>query len=193
MFKFIPQFPSYEINSHGVIRKISNKKVKYVKENKQGYLYTQFTIKKKIYTIKVHRLVAELFLDPPSESLLEECKAKYPYVVCVNHKDGNKLNNHVENLEWCTHTYNTTHAWKNNLIPPLKGSNNGRAKLTEDLVHEVCKEFEKGMQPKEASEVFGISIQQASKIRCGIAWKHISEQYRIKVNKRKSTKTSNDQ
>ena len=41
------------------------------------------------------------------------------------------------------------------------------------------------MQPKEAEEVFNISKQQASKIKAGIQWKHIWEQYNIKVNRRK--------
>lgn len=49
---------------------------------------------------RAHRLVAMLFLDPPKNN--EE--------IIVNHKDGNKLNNHYTNLEWCTYTYNNKHA-----------------------------------------------------------------------------------
>jgi hypothetical protein len=71
---------------------------------------------KKQYTFSVHRLVAETFLNKPS------------YAECVNHIDGNKLNNNVNNLEWCTYSHNNKEAWrlglnKSNpeLISKLKG------------------------------------------------------------------------
>ena len=51
----------------------------------------------------VHRLIAETFIPNPD---------KLP---CVNHKDGNKLNNSAENLEWCTHSENTLHSFKSGL------------------------------------------------------------------------------
>lgn len=51
----------------------------------------------------VHRIIAETFI--PNESGLP----------CVNHKDGNKLNNSVDNLEWCNHSENTLHSFRNGL------------------------------------------------------------------------------
>lgn len=60
--------------------------------------------KKKRELLFVHRMVAKYFL--PTEKMHE----------CVNHIDGNKLNNYVENLEWCSLAYNTKHAYKNGLI-----------------------------------------------------------------------------
>lgn len=186
VFKVIEEFPKYEINCEGFIRNITTKKAKYVCINKQGYYQVQFKKHGHIYGRKVHRYVAEYFLDPPSEELKKECKENYPYVVCVNHIDHDKLNNHYENLEWCTQGYNAKESWRVGNTPALKGSLNGRSVLTEDIVHELCKAFEEGMMPKQAVKCFGVSRQQASKIRAGIAWKHIWEQYDIKVNRRKS-------
>lgn len=54
----------------------------------------------------VHRLVAKAFLPNPKN---------YPI---VNHKDGNTLNNATDNLEWCSASYNTKHAYENGLINP---------------------------------------------------------------------------
>tara|TARA_R110002012_G_scaffold49804_2_gene128755 strand:+ start:18966 stop:19523 length:558 start_codon:yes stop_codon:yes gene_type:complete len=184
MFKQIKDYPKYEINCEGVIRNINTKTEKYTYVGKVGYKTVMFKKSGKTHSVKVHRLVAEYFLKEPSEELKSECESNYPYVVCVNHIDHDKLNNHVDNLEWCTHAHNTKESWRVGNTPALKGELNGRSVLTEDFVHELCVEFEKGMKPKEAVELFGISPQQATKIRAGYAWKHIWEQYDIKVNRR---------
>lgn len=55
----------------------------------------------------------------------------------VNHIDGNKLNNNLNNLEWCTNEENMTHAVKNNLIARQKGETNPYHKLTEKEVIEI--------------------------------------------------------
>ena len=68
-----------------------------------GYLYVTLCINNKAKNMLVHRLVALTFIPNPE---------KYEF---VNHKDGNKKNNHVDNLEWCTNAYNIRHAYKNGL------------------------------------------------------------------------------
>ena len=105
----------YAVSNYGHIkslpRKIFNHKgfwnreeriIKPEKDSK-GYLRVSFCVNGKSHTFKVHRLVAQAFIPNP------ECKPQ------VNHIDGNKQNNNVENLEWCTNQENQIHAVKTGL------------------------------------------------------------------------------
>ena len=79
------------------------------KPRQDGYCSVEIASK----SYRVHRLVAEAFLPPPPT----------PKHKCVNHKDGNPSNNHVSNLEWCTHSENNAHSFATNLN---RESNAGR-------------------------------------------------------------------
>lgn len=70
-------------------------------ENQSGYLRVSFLINDKRYKVSVHRLVAEMFIPNP-ENLTQ-----------VNHKNEIKSDNRVENLEWCTPSYNTNYGTRN--------------------------------------------------------------------------------
>ena len=104
-YKRILNFENYQIGTDGSIwslRASVPKRLKpQVKTN--GYftvtLYNK-NLKKKCY---IHRLVAETFISNPNN---------YP---CINHKDENKSNNNVSNLEWCTNAENNQHAWSTGL------------------------------------------------------------------------------
>lgn len=191
-WKVIKEFPRYEVSNTWIIRDVTTKRVKYTnKAHKAGYEIVQFKKAGKVYSRKVHRLVAIAFLPPPSDELIQACSTRRDgQVVLVNHKDGNKLNNHVSNLEWCDDAYNAKHASLTGLNPAPKGENNGRSVLTDEIVHSVCKAFEDGMTPKQATEEFSISMQQATKIRAKIAWTHISAQYDIKPLRVRKTSTT---
>lgn len=190
IYKVYPEYPTLEISNQGNVRYAENKRSKYLGVNAQGYKYFQIRVCGKLVTLKVHRLVAELFLEPPSKELVEKCSKEHWGKVLVKHLDNDKSNNSVSNLEWSDLKGNTRQAWDDGLIKGRKGSSNGRSVLNEDTVHKICKAFEDGMQPKEAVEVFGISRAQATKIRAGFAWKQISCLYNIDVNKRDKTSTT---
>lgn len=78
---------------------------------------------------KVHRLVCEAYHDNPENK---------PF---VNHKDGNKLNNHASNLEWCTHSENMIHAYETGLASVDKGISSANASLTQEQVDYIRKVY----------------------------------------------------
>ena len=101
--------PKYIISNKGfVISLVGKLHLLHTRKDKNGYTHYYIrdinTGKRKDY--KAHRLVAEAFIDNPKN------------YKCVNHIDGNKANNHIENLEWCTHSQNAIHAYENGLRKP---------------------------------------------------------------------------
>lgn len=154
------QYPSYLISNKGRIKsKIRNKLIATrVHEN-----YIDCSIKNSDGIKKnprIHRLVAEAFIDNPMN---------FPV---VNHKDGNKLNNDVSNLEWTDYAGNTQHAIKEGLFGYRKDT------LTENEVHRICSLLEKGYSIKETmSEDTRFTRSRVEKIRQRNRWLHISKDY----------------
>lgn len=96
----------YEISDNGQIRNALTKSVRKNNINHEGYYFVSISLgsRERKRTIKNHMAVADTFLDNPYN------------LPVINHKDGNKLNNDVDNLEWCTYQYNTLHAKLTGLI-----------------------------------------------------------------------------
>ena len=98
----------YHISDHGQVKSLKYGKERILKPSLVGrpgnqYLAVDLVIKDKRKMHKIHRLVAMAFIPNP------ENKPQ------VNHKDGNKLNNHIDNLEWATAKENQQHAWDTGL------------------------------------------------------------------------------
>lgn len=97
--KIIPDtYAKYKVDTGGNIwskKKNGWKKLK--QHRRKQYLKVTLSINNVKYQVAVHRLVAEAFIPNPDN------------LPCVNHKDENPLNNNVDNLEWCTHQYNTNY------------------------------------------------------------------------------------
>lgn len=106
------------ISNHG---RLKNVKGKILSQTVIGSGYYSHTTKiggrnGKSVCLKIHRLVAESFLEPPSEDLVKWSKNTTYEKVYVNHIDGNKLNNNVNNLEWSDARANHLHAMEIGLI-----------------------------------------------------------------------------
>ena len=94
----------YAITSCGRIWSYISRKFLKPRMDKDGYLMINLHKNNKMKTFKVHRLVAEAYICNPEE------------LPQINHKDENKANNCVGNLEWCTHTYNQNYGAHNEKI-----------------------------------------------------------------------------
>lgn len=135
----------YEVSTDGHIRNKKTKRILHEFSGKDGYLRTQFSGK----TRTVHRVIATAFIPNPHN--YEQ----------VNHKDGNKHNNSVENLEWCTREENMKHAYKIGL-KTSKGENNSHYKLSKSDVEYIRRHYIRGDKQygaKSLAEKFRVAHQ----------------------------------
>lgn len=118
------KFANFEVSNTGKLRNIKTGTIYRQYKNHQGYYQVCVSLggrnAKKVF--RVHRAVAETFI------------AKVKDKPVINHKDGNKENNNVDNLEWVTSQENTIHALKTGLLVPKSGVENGQAKFTEEQI-----------------------------------------------------------
>jgi len=124
-----------------------------------GYLSVALQNMNRI-NIKLHRLVALHFIPNP------ENKPE------INHIDGNKKNNRVDNLEWCTRKENMIHASKNGLVSKIKGEQSKNSKLTRKQVIDIKYNTE-FLNNKQIALIYGVTHDCIWKIKAGINWKHI--------------------
>jgi hypothetical protein len=109
-----------------------------------------------------HRLVATMFLPNP------EGKPE------VNHKDGNKLNNHVSNLEWVTSQENNAHAERTGLRRRARGERVYTAKLTNAQVLEILEKAGSGCTQRNIAAEYGVEHAMVGRIVRGDGWNHVT-------------------
>jgi len=142
------------------IKRVHGKLLKQYVSN-SGYMRVGIGINGKIYTVSVHRLVALTFIINPNRFKQ------------VNHIDGNKCNNIVNNLEWCSASNNQIHAIKLGLVTIKKGTERAFAKLDDDSVRAIRDAINKGVPYKIISKNFGVCPSKITFIKQGKAWKHV--------------------
>jgi hypothetical protein len=126
-----------------------------------GYLYHGLTKDGILKSIKVHRMVAMAFIPNPEG---------HPQ---VNHKDGNKQNNLLENLEWCTSRENLIHALRTGLRS-AKGEKNAAHVRTEEQVRECKRLLATGLSCTDVGKITGVPMKAVSKIKTGYTWSHVT-------------------
>lgn len=109
-FYIPPDTDSILINKNGICIDIKTGGILRQYINSAGYKVIHCYYKSKRISYSIHRLLAKTFIKIPNELI-----NLYFNEITVNHKDGNKLNNLLDNLEWCLKRYNVQHAYKNNL------------------------------------------------------------------------------
>lgn len=109
----------------------------------------------------MHRLIAIAFISNPDNKEF------------INHKDSNRGNNKIDNLEWVTKQENVIHGYKSGFASN-KGSKNGFSKLTEEKVLEIRKRREQEeLSYQTLAEIYNVSYGCIACIIQRINWKHI--------------------
>lgn len=155
---------SYHVTKDG---RVFNKWGAELKANSNGRGYSVVNITTAPYTSRtkaVHRLVAEVYLPNPYK------------LSDVDHVDSNRSNNHIDNLRWLSHGDNIKHSYDSGNRSAV-GSNNARAILDEDAVHNICCLIERGWKLTEISRQYCYKYALLTPIKIGVNWKHISKDY----------------
>jgi len=167
IWKTIPGFSRYKASSNGEIYTPNWKGGKTGKIMKPapdpfGYLRTVLVDDNgKNTTVKVHRIIAQTFI--PNENDLKE----------VNHLNGNKSDNRVENLEWVSRKQNMIHAFQNGL-QNNRGINNPISKLTEQDVIEIRAKFMPRIYGrKELAMEYNVKESTIKDVILRKSWSHI--------------------
>lgn len=162
IWRDIPGEPGYQASNFGRIRSVDRMmqrrcdkrpflhrgKVLTPKDNGKGYKHVTLGMGKQYY---IHRLVLSTF-----------CPNNNPALTDVNHLDGNKGNNRLANLEWCTRTDNNYHAYNTGLHS--SGERHSQSKYSNSLVASIKERHANGEKVCDLSRELGIAYQYVSGI-----------------------------
>jgi len=158
----------FEISNIGRLKNIKTGKILKLNIIGKGYLGVVVSLgsRKNKKMIRVHRAVAESFIPNPESKEM------------VNHKDGNKINNCINNLEWVTNSENMKHAYNTGLKTndSIKGELSNTSKLRDDDIRYIKKNY-KPRDPqfgcRALGRKYGVTHNIISGIVNGKRWTHI--------------------
>ncbi|MBR4904422.1 MAG: NUMOD4 motif-containing HNH endonuclease [Selenomonadaceae bacterium] len=155
----------YEISNYGRIKSFKRSKPAILKgtKNNHGYFMIVLNNNTKPKVISIHKIVAQAFI-PNLENK-----------PCVNHIDGNKLNNHIGNLEWATLSENTCHAYAMGLIK--SGCEHPRAKFTPEQIKYIRESYiprNRKFSFGALARKFGVNVETIERIYHFEAYKNVT-------------------
>jgi len=167
----------YKVSNTGSVFNIKTRNYLSGSHDSRGYVVVSIYSQEKLYSKKIHRLVAEAFIPNP------ENKPQ------VNHIDGNKQNNHVSNLEWNSPSENGKHAYRTGLHKPLPPEKVTFTKFSIEQIEMACKEMEKDeLSLYDIYRITGVNEKILADIRIGNIWKSISYKYKFPDDPVKTSK-----
>jgi len=162
-WKTIKNLNNYLISSDGQIKNIKRNKIKSWFISNSGYKRVSLYKNGKGKNYSIHRLVILAF--------------KGSSKLTVNHKNGIKTDNRLENLEYCTYSQNHKHAYENKLREKKRGSKSHYSKLTEKQVYEIKFSLLSKYKDFEISLKYSVTRQTINRIRNLETWKHVGINY----------------
>lgn len=162
--KYELKYNYYATEDGNIYSEKSNKFLSY-NEDKNGYLKVRLICKDARHTFSIHRLILETFNPVEGMETLQ-----------VNHKDGNKKNNKLSNLEWVTCQENISHACNNHLRHNQIGENNNAAKLKEKEVVEIIQLLlNKEKTQKQIGAIYNVSEDVVGAIKNKRNWTYLTK------------------
>ncbi len=152
--------PFIQIDKTGRRYSIEQKSRKFYPD-KDGYLTIVLCKDGRMMYRGVHQLVMNAFIGMPPDGMQ------------VNHKDGNKSNNHLGNLEYVTRSENHLHRCR--ILGHGRGESNGRSKLTESKVREIRKLYADGVSCAAIGRLYGVTAGVAWRVGNKKTWIHVTD------------------
>ena len=160
----------YQVSNKGGVKRaksigLDHAKIQVLKQSpdKDGYMKLNLSNRLVEKRYLVHRLVLQTFVGSPPKGRYE-----------VNHRNGIKNDNRVENLEWCSNLENAGHAHRTGLFDGAIGSNHYKTKLSDKDILDIRKEYMKGdVTLKYLGKKYKVAFSTIGRIISKATWKHI--------------------